>query len=297
MTGVGGPGATGRDTPCGAGTGFVDLHCHSTASDGALSPARVVEAAASAGLSACALTDHDTLAGVAAARAAGARLRIRVVAGVELSVMDGDKELHLLGLHIARVDALESHLAAVRVSRRVRAERIVERLNALGVPITTGAVFAESGDGAVGRPHVARVLVAGGWARDLRDAFDRYLGAGRPANVEKQRIEVAEGIAMIHGCGGLSVLAHPGRDGTRERIEGLVSRGLDGIEVLHPGHVHEDFARLLALVEFFGLVPSGGSDYHGAAAGPRMLGGMHVPLEWLHRQDARVAERGEATVA
>ncbi|MFI5243684.1 MAG: homocysteine S-methyltransferase family protein, partial [Gemmatimonadales bacterium] len=142
--------------------GSVDLHSHSTASDGASPPEGVVETAARAGLTAIALTDHDTLAGVAAARLSGTRLGVRVVAGVELSLMDGEREVHVLGLHIAQVDALERELAAVRLSRRARAERIVEKLNALGIPITSGAVFAESGDGAVGRPHVARALIAGG---------------------------------------------------------------------------------------------------------------------------------------
>jgi hypothetical protein len=205
--------------------------------------------------------------------------------------------VHVLGLHIARVDALEGELAAVRASRRTRAERIVRKLNALGVPVTSDAVFAEAGGGAVGRPHVARALIAGGWARDQREAFDRYLGAGRPANVEKQRITVAHGIRLIHECGGLAVFAHPGQDGRRERIEPLVALGLDGLEVLHPSHGAEDIARLTALTDFLGLVPSGGSDWHGTMAGPRMLGGMNVPLEWLLRQDARVAARDAATVA
>ena len=191
--------------------GFVDLHSHSTASDGALAPAEVVETAARAGLAALALTDHDTLAGVAAAKEAGGRLGVRIVAGVELSLMDGEKEVHMLGLHIARVDALQAELEAVRDSRKSRAEQIVGKLNALGVPVTIDAVFLEAAGGAVGRPHIARALIAGGWVRDQREAFDRYLGAGRPANVEKQRITIADGIRLIHECGGLAVIAHPGR--------------------------------------------------------------------------------------
>ena len=176
--------------------GFVDLHSHSTASDGALAPAEVVETAARAGLAALALTDHDTLAGVAAAQEAGARLGVRIVAGVELSLMDGDKEVHMLGLHIARVDALQAELEAVRDSRKSRAEQIVAKLNTLGVPVTVDAVLAQAAGGAVGRPHIARALIAGGWVRDQREAFDKYLGAGRPANVEKQRITIADGIRI-----------------------------------------------------------------------------------------------------
>jgi predicted metal-dependent phosphoesterase TrpH len=278
-------------------SGFVDLHAHSTASDGALGPGEVVETAARAGLSALALTDHDTLAGVPAAREAGARLGVRIVAGVELSVMDDEREVHLLGLHIARVDALESELRSVRAARRTRAQRIVSKLNALGVPIAIEAVWVQAGEGAVGRPHVARALIAGGWARDQRDAFDRYLGAGRPANVEKEPVTIADGVRLIHDSGGLAVIAHPGQDGRRERIEPLVAMGLDGIEVLHPGHSAEDIARLAALAEFFSLVPSGGSDWHGATAGPRVLGCMKVPAEWIQRHDARLAARVQANTA
>ena len=286
--------------PAGAAVGIagtVDLHAHSRASDGAFDPAAVVAMASEAGLVALALTDHDTLAGVPAARAAGASLGVRIVAGVELSVTQGSREIHMLGLHIADVDALEAALADVRESRRTRAASIVLKLNALGVPITSEAVFREAGDGAVGRPHVARALMAGGWVRDFSEAFDRYLGAGRPANVEKQQITCAEGIRLIHQCGGLAVIAHPGPDGRRELLEPLVALGLDGVEVLHPGHRSEDIARLRALTEFFGLVPSGGSDWHGATAGARVLGAMRVPAAWLTAQDDRVTLSRHARTA
>ncbi len=293
--GAGPSSATPDDAP--RVRGFVDLHSHSTASDGALAPDAVVETAAAAGLVALALTDHDTLAGVAAAQAAGTRLGVRIVAGVELSLMDGDKEVHMLGLHIARVDALQAELEAVRDSRKSRAEEIVAKLNALGVPLTVDAVFAEAAGGAIGRPHIARALIAGGWVRDQREAFDRYLGAGRPANVEKQRITIADGIRLIHDCGGLAVIAHPGGDGRRERVEPLVALGLDGLEVKHPGHSAEDMLRIEALADHFGLVKSGGSDWHGASSGPRVLGGMKVPEEWLDLQDARLEKRRAAAVA
>ena len=142
------------------------------------------------------------------------------------------------------------------------------------------------------------MLIDGGWARDSRDAFDRYLGAGRPAYVPKHRLSVADAIALVHAGGGLAILAHPGPDGRRETIERFVAVGLDGVEVRHPGHNTEDTNRLSALAEFFGLVPSGGSDWHGAAEGPRVLGAMRVPLKWLEQQDARVeARRGADTLA
>ena len=278
----------------GLGGPHVDLHAHSTASDGSQSPTALVAAARAAGLSAIAVTDHDTMAGVAEATAAGSALGLRVVPGVELSAMDGEREVHILGLHIERASAIEGALREFRDSRLVRAERMVAKLNELGVPITLQAVLEQAGGGAIGRPHVARVLIGEGWARDSRDAFDRYLGAGKPAYVPKHRLSVAEAIALIHVTGGLAVLAHPGGEGRREVIERFVAHGLDGVEVRHPGHSAEDIARLGTLVDFFGLVPSGGSDWHGSSEGPRVLGAMRVPAGWLDRQDARAAERRAA---
>lgn len=287
--------------PAGAATaaapGFVDLHMHSTASDGSLPPAAVVEAARAAGLRAIALTDHDTFAGIPEARRVAGPIGIRVVAGTELSVVLDGKELHLLALHVERPGPLEAELADLREARRARAAQIVERLNALGVPLGLDAVFAEAGGGAVGRPHVARAMVAAGWARDFRDAFDRYLGNGRPAHVEKRRFDAAAAIHLVHEAGGLAVFAHPGPTGSRERIEKLAGIGLDGVEVLHPSHTTEDIARLRTLVQHFDLVPSGGSDWHGAPDGPRTIGNMRVPMAMLDQQDALVAARESARAA
>jgi predicted metal-dependent phosphoesterase TrpH len=264
---------------------------HSTASDGVLAPAAVVAAARAAGLSAIALTDHDTLEGVAEARTAGDALGVRVIAGVELSAHEGDRELHVLGLHVTRLGSLEERLVALRATRRTRAALIVEKLRALGFPIDLEAVWREAGDGAVGRPHVARVLIANGWAKDHRDAFDRLIGSGRPAYVPKQRLPLAEAVQMLHEAGGLAIIAHPGADGSRSRLELLKRIGFDGVEVRHPSHTVEDIARLGTLADYLGLVPSGGSDWHGAAEGPRTIGNMRVPNAWLERQDALVRER------
>jgi len=269
----------------------VDLHAHSTASDGAASPEDFVATAHRAGLVAVALSDHDTLAGGRAAQRAAQPHGLRVIAGVELSTVDRGHEVHLLGLHIRDVEAMEDELAAFRGSRLTRAIAIVERLNTLGVPVAIEAVLEAAAGGAVGRPHIARALVAGGFAKDNRDAFDRWLGNGRPANIEKAKLEIAEAIAMIHRYGGLAVWAHPGPDGRRDRVEPLVDLGIDGLEVRHPGHQADDTQRLGALVAHFDLVPSGGSDWHGAAAGSRALGAMQVNADWLAQQDARIVER------
>ena len=273
---------------------LVDLHMHSTASDGSRAPADVVAAARAAGLAAIALTDHDTVGGLAEAQAAGAELGVRIVNGVELSAVEGDAETHLLGLHLRDVLVIERELGALRDMRERRGQQIVEKLVALGVKVTFDDVLSQAGGGAVGRPHVARALVADGWATDVRDAFDRYLGAGKPAYVAKDQLTMGDAIAIIHTAGGLAVLAHPGGAGTRERLVSLVALGLDGVEVKHPGHSPGDTARLNTLAGQLGLVVSGGSDWHGAADGPRTIGMMQVPEEWLALQDARVAALGRA---
>jgi len=270
---------------------LVDLHTHSTASDGARAPRDVVRAARALGLSAIALTDHDTVDGLADAADEGRSSGVRIVPGVELSAVEADAETHLLGLHLEDVRRLETSLRDLKTMRLTRAQRIVTRLNELGVKVTIEDVLAQSGGGAVGRPHIARALVNDGWATDIRDAFDRYLGNGRAAFVPKDQLSMTDAITMIHDAGGLAILAHPGASGTRARIESLVSAGLDGVEVRHPSHSSEDAARLLALVEHFRLVPSGGSDWHGLSEGGRTLGGMRVPQAWLERQDEIMASR------
>lgn len=276
---------------------FVDLHTHSTASDGARAPADVVVAAKAAGLTAFALTDHDTVAGIPDAQAAATQAGLRVVAGVELSAVEADFETHILGLHLSDVTELEHRLVALREMRRSRAARIVERLNRLGIAVTLEAVLTEAAGGAVGRPHIARTLIAGGWAIDFKEAFDRFLGNGKMAYVPKDNLSLADAIALIHRAGGLAILAHPGGLGTRDRVAALVAVGLDGLEVLHPSHSWSDSQRLDALAAEFDLVRSGGSDWHGAPDGARSLGMMRVPSEWLTIQDARVAARGSRRVA
>jgi len=278
-------------TPVAPADGFVDLHMHSTASDGSRAPGDVVREAKRIGLCAIALTDHDTLDGLAEAEAVGRELGIRVVRGVELSAVEGDIETHILGLHLNDATELEAQLVALREMRRTRAQRIVAKLNDLGVRIEFASVLEQSAGGAIGRPHVARALIAEGWAVDFRDAFERYLGNGKPAYVGKDRLAVRDAIDLIHGAGGIAVLAHPASGGTRERVEAFVRDGIDGVEVRHPSHSSEDIARLGALVEHFSLVPSGGSDWHGATDGPRLLGMMRVPRAWLERQDGRVRVR------
>ena len=282
---------TSPTSRAGDATAFVDLHVHSTASDGTRPPDEVVREAKRVGLTAIALTDHDTLDGIAAATAAGAALGVRVVPGIELSAVEGDAETHILGLHLSDTRHLDERLIGLREMRLGRAERIVVRLNELGVRIEMAAVLEQAAGGAIGRPHVARAMIAEGWAVDFRDAFERYLGNNKAAYVAKDRLPMADAISLIHRAGGLAILTHPASGGSRERIATLVREGLDGVEVRHPSHSSEDITPLTALVDHFSLVPSGGSDWHGAAEGARTLGMMRVPAEWLHRQDYRLGVR------
>jgi len=273
---------------------FVDLQVHSTASDGALPPAAVVQAAADAGLHAIALTDHDSVDGLPEAIEAGARLGVRIVPGVELSSHFEGEELHLLGLHLANLEAMRAALLEFQAQRVQRAERIVATLNAHGIPVTMEAVLAEAGTGAVGRPHIARALLAGGWVREFREAFDKWIGWGRPAYMAKETFDVADAIALVHLAGGIAVWAHPGELATPARIARLAALGLDAVEVLHPSHPPYLVQRLVEKTEKAGLIPSGGSDWHGTHDGPRKLGGQLVPKIWLDWQDAKAAQRAAA---
>lgn len=274
---------------------FVDLQVHTTASDGALSPTAVVEAAAAAQLHAIAITDHDTVDGLAEAADAGARLGVRIVPGVELSSHFEGEELHLLGLHLADRNSMRDALRDLQQQRVVRAERIVDVLNTHGIPVTMEAVLREAGDGAVGRPHIARAMLAGGWVREFREAFDKWIGWGRPAYMAKDPFDVADAIALVHRAGGLAVWAHPGELATLARVERLAGLGLDSVEVLHPSHPPYLVQRLVECTEKAGLLPSGGSDWHGTQEGPRKLGGQLVPKVWLDWQDAKVAARAATT--
>jgi predicted metal-dependent phosphoesterase TrpH len=269
------------------GEAFVDLHAHSTASDGGHPPGELIARALAIGLRAVALTDHDTVAGLAEARAAGQAGGMTVIAGVELSAYDGDREVHILGLHLDAPVRMAEPLAMFQSSRVTRAEAIVGALNKVGVPLTMDAVLAQAAGGAVGRPHVARALIAGGWVQTQREAFERYLGADRVAYVEKHRLSAGDAVKLIHESGGIAVYAHPGREGTLARIQALAALGLDGVEVLHPSQGAEDVARLSAIADHLGMLRSGGSDWHGANDGSRALGAMRVPATWAAMQETR----------
>lgn len=280
----------------------VDLHLHSTASDGVLPPETVVRHAARVGLRVIALTDHDTVAGVPAALAEGQRHGVRVIAGCEFSVAAAWGEIHLLAYFLpAAAPALESFLADQREKRLARAHKIVERLEQSGVALSLDDVLAESRGAAVGRPHVARALVRRGCVEDLAAAFARYLGKGKPAFVAKQLPRVSEVTGLARRLGAVTAAAHLKELATRGNLARLRAEGVDGVEVRHPAHGDELARTIEALAAELDLLPTGGSDWHGDEdpRGERGgLGSVTIPDAWLGRLDSFAASRqGSAEVA
>jgi predicted metal-dependent phosphoesterase TrpH len=270
--------------------GTVDLHLHSSASDGAFPPATVMGRAAGAGLKAVALTDHDTLAGVPAAIEAGERLGLRVISGCEFSVAARWGEMHVLGYFLPPGStALERFLASCRADRERRGRAMVERLHRVGVSLGEEDVLAEAVGGAIGRPHVARALVRRGHVTTVGEAFDRYLARGRPAFVDKTLPTFAEVAALVHQVGGIVSAAHLKERGTRAVLQTLRSQGLDAVETRHPSHDPDQRSRLTDHALEFGLLRTGGSDWHGESIGDEShgaIGSEGVPLEWLERIEA-----------
>lgn len=245
----------------------LDLHSHSTHSDGTKPPEFVVRQAAANGAELFALTDHDTLSGVAAAQAEGRRLGISVVAGVEIGVHDPELgELHVLGYFGERApfSDLESQLTEYRNERETRAQRTVERLAEVGAPIEFAAVLRIAGDASIGRPHIARALVEAGHVESVQEAFDRYLRNEGPAYVSRTLLSLSDSVAMIHDAGGFASLAHPTRyDEPDQAIESFASAGGDGLEIYYRNDGPDTIANGEQTARNLGLIPTVGSDFHG----------------------------------
>jgi 3',5'-nucleoside bisphosphate phosphatase len=271
----------------------IDLHTHSTASDGTDPPAEVVRRAGQAGLDVLALTDHDTLAGHAAARQA-LPPGLTLVTGMELSCRLAGHSVHMLayGLEAAEGSELAAECAAIVAARRSRGRRMVDRLRELGVDITWPQVEALAAGGVVGRPHVARAMVAAGAISRPEQAFTpEWIGAGGRAYVSRYALDPVRAIALIAEAGGAAVLAHPGAVSRGWKIPGetisaLAAAGLAGLEVQHPDHDEAERSRLGALAADLDLVPTGGSDDHGSLTGYR-IGRETCPPESYERLTAR----------
>ena len=258
----------------------VDLHMHSTASDGVYSPAEVVQIAVINHMDVIALTDHDSMGGIRAARDAAASTGLQVLAGVELSSEDETTDRHILG-YLMDIDhvPLGTLLTELRDSRTNRAAKMVEKLTALGINVSIERVMALSNSGAVGRPHVARALVEGRYVASIQEAFDKYIGDNGPAYVPHYRLEPQRAISLIHDAGGVAVLAHPGHFADyRPVIESLVPLGLDGIEVYYPDHTPAVIEDLNVLARQHKLVTTVGSDFHRREGdGSARIGSVKTP--------------------
>ncbi len=259
----------------------VDLHLHSTASDGALTPAALIERAAAAGLAAVALTDHDTMAGVEEAREAGRRLGLEVIRGVEISVFDEKQEIHLLGYDPLYPEKLEAVLEAMRCDRYRRIGKMAALLRRQGIPLSEEEIIAEAAPAAPGRLHLARLLVIRGYSAGISEAFSAYLKRGRPAYVPRRTLEPAPAIAALHRAGAVPVVAHPGVEG-RARLRELVELGLRGVEVYHPDHPPELVRYYRQQAARMNLLITGGSDFHSDRGYQRSrLGAITVPYRCL----------------
>lgn len=249
----------------------------------------MVRRAVAAGLQAVALTDHDTVAGIPEAVAAGKRHGIRVVGGCEFSAAAPWGEMHVLGYFLpADSSVLEAFLERCRADRVRRAQEMVQHLQRLGMDLSFENVLQESAGGAVGRPHVARAIVRQGGAIDLSDAFDRFIGRGRPAFVEKTLPRFRTIVELIHGIGGVVSVAHLKERGTRTLIEQLKGEGLNAVETRHPSHDPDLRARITDITLRLGLLRTGGSDWHGdpePGVTHGTIGSQQVPMEWLDRLD------------
>ena len=272
--------------------GGVDLHSHTTASDGTLPPRELVKLAAKQGVKVLAVTDHDSVSGLAEAMDEAARHGIEIVPGLEINCDVEGAEIHVLGYCVDwRADWFETFLVEQRAERTGRVHRIVERLTELGLPLTAEEVLAICKEGSPGRPHVAQAMVARGYVRSVREAFDRYLRAGGPANVPRRRLAPVEAVQVIRRARGVPVFAHPGLANRDEMIPELVQAGLGGIETYYPEHSAGQIDAYRAICRAHDLVATGGSDYHGSQTGRAgTLGSPHVPLEVWDQLKAR-AER------
>jgi len=269
---------------------MLDLHLHSSHSDGTMTPAALVEMARGRGLVMVSITDHDTVSGTGEALAAGRRCGVRVISGLELSVSWRAYHLHLLAYDFDRHDsALQSCLVVLQEARRRRNREIVAKLTALGLPVSEEEVRAFAGGGQTGRPHIARLLVAKRVVGSVDQAFTEYLRKGACAYVPRYVLPAEEACELIHRAGGTAVLAHPGQlalphDELAGLLDDLRAHGLDGLETFYPTQRGKLLRQLRALADRFQLLETGGSDYHGdVRPGTRMAGGQEfrVPGEIL----------------
>jgi len=273
-----------------SGAGYpIDLHTHSLRSDGALPPAELVRRAAARGVTIQALADHDTLAGIAEAQAEGARLGVRIIPATELNTESAWGDVHVLGYFLDPADAaLEERLRWLRENRGRRVDLMVEKLCTLGYAVSLARVHEIAQGGALGRPHLAQALFEAGHVPSYDAAFDTLIAKDAPAYVERVGLTPLEAVRLVRAHGGVPSLAHPGTvNGLEAALPELVAAGLAGLECYYSSHDPAWTVRCLTLAAGYGLVPTGGSDFHGRGDHGADLGGVFVPPESVPALEGR----------
>jgi len=270
---------------------MIDLHLHTTASDGRCTPAELVERAARAGLTVMAVTDHDTTAAVDEVSAAGRARGIEVIAGIEITAVENGRDVHMLGYFFNPADAqLSDFLARQRAQRIERVAAVGDRLARLGMPIDVAPLLAlakADGGRSVGRPQIARAMITAGYVADSNEAFDRWLATGRPAFVPRAGAPPEDVIAIVHAAGGLVSLAHPGQTAVDPRISAYAKGGLDALEAFHPDHDRASTNRYREVASQLTLLVTGGSDFHGDPSHGWEPGAVTLPEDaWRRLRDA-----------
>lgn len=266
----------------------VDLHCHTTSSDGLFTPRELVQAASKLGLKAIGITDHDTISGWDEALEAGEEYGVEILRGVELNTEWQGIEVHILGYEpTPESGRFQEELRKLRDDRSKRIMKILDRLHDLNIEITTEEIKKVAHGESVGRPHVAQVLMQRGYVNTIKEAFDKYIGLGAPAYVPRLKLTPEEGIKLIRAAGGVAVLAHPGIYELGSRISPWIKAGLQGLEVSHSEHTPADERYYRALAKQYQLIMTGGSDFHGEERKPGVkLGGWGVTygvVEQIHK--------------
>ena len=265
-------------------TNLIDLHIHTNHSDGLFSPEKVVEVANRLKLKAIAITDHDTTSAVVETIHCAKKYGIEVVPGIEISSTWNKRELHILGYFVDPYNSeINEYSKLFLAERKIRAQKIVQRLNELGINITYDVVKKKAGDGAVGRPHVAETMIEEGYVYSYHEAFEKYLGFEKAAYVPKIKISPERAINMIKNAGGIPFLAHPGVGIEEEIIFKLLTAGLCGLETIHPNHSPAQTDYYNQFVEKHNILRSGGSDCHGARQGDIMMGVLAIPYDYLQK--------------
>jgi predicted metal-dependent phosphoesterase TrpH len=270
---------------------MIDLHLHTTASDGHCTPQELVDRASRAGVTVMAVTDHDTTAGVMEVQSAASARHIEVIAGIEITAVEDGRDIHVLGYFINPADVqLAAFVSRQRAQRIARVQAVGARLEQLGMPIDVRTLLAQAPEQAgrsVGRPQIARAMIAAGYVSDTREAFDRWLATRRPAFVPRAGAPPRDVIDVVHAAGGLASLAHPGQTEVDRQISAYVKNGLDALEVYHPDHDQEATERYRLLASQLNVLVTGGSDFHGDPHHGWEPGAVSLPADdWIRLRDA-----------